>query len=100
MSSKSDATQRGLECGNDVDQFVGVALGRFDVERVDAGEFFCRTGSLCPPSPVSLAKGPMSPRPNTAVPLVMTPPQVAPCGEFRRHGRIGFDIQTGMGHAR
>ena len=33
-----DAAQRGLERGDDVDQLVGVVLGEFDVEDVDAGE--------------------------------------------------------------
>src|SRR5690606_23663112 len=34
-----DAAQRGLERGDDVDEFVRVVFGELDVEHVDAGEF-------------------------------------------------------------
>jgi hypothetical protein len=34
-----DAAQGGLHRGDDVDQLVGIVLGQFDVEHVDAGEF-------------------------------------------------------------
>ena len=36
---KVDAAQRWLERGNDLNQFVRVALGEFDIEYIDAREF-------------------------------------------------------------
>src|SRR3546814_17737116 len=36
---KIDTTQRGFQRCDDVDQFVGVGFGQFDIENVDAGEF-------------------------------------------------------------
>ena len=35
---KVDTAQRGLECGDDLDQLVWVALRELDVEHVNAGE--------------------------------------------------------------
>ena len=36
---KIDAAECGLQCGDDIDQLVRIALVHFDIENVDTGEF-------------------------------------------------------------
>ena len=45
------------------------------------------------------ASGPMSPRPSTAVPLVMTRDEVAARGVAEGVGRVGDDLLAGRGDA-
>jgi hypothetical protein len=66
-----NAAKSGLECRNDFNQLFGVFLIDLDVKYIDAREFLNRTA--LPSMTGLLAKGPMSPRPKTAVPLVTTP---------------------------
>jgi hypothetical protein len=45
------------------------------------------------------ASGPMSPRPSTAVPLVMTPTRLPREVNSCRQRRVGLDVQARVGHA-
>ncbi len=92
-----DAAQRGFERGDDFDELVRVALGEFDVEHVDAGKLFEQAA-------FALHHGLARERADVAQPehgraVGDHAHEVAARGVVEGLGRIGVDVQAGVGHA-
>ncbi len=92
-----DAAQGGLHRGDHVDQFVGVALGQFDVEDVDAGE-------LLEQAALALHHGFCGQRANVTQAqhgraVGDDADQIAARGVFRGQRGVGFDVEAGVGNA-
>ena len=92
-----DAAQRGLQCGDHVHQFVGVALGQLDVEHVNARK-------LLEQAALAFHDGFAGQRADVAqaqhrCAIGDDAHQVAPAGVLGCFGWIGRNFQTRVGHA-
>ena len=92
------AAQRRLQRGDDVHQLVGVALGQFDVEHVDAREFLEE-------APFAFHHRLARERADIAQPqhgraVGDHAHQIAARRVFGRQGWIGLNVQARIGHAR
>jgi len=93
-----DAAQGGFECGNDFNQFVGVALGQLDVKHVDAGKFLEQAA-------FALHHRLARQRANVAQTqhggaVGDHADQIAAAGVVISQVRVGLNVQAGVGHAR
>ena len=93
-----DAAQRGLHGGNDVDQLVRIALGQLNVVDIDARKFFEQTG-------FAFHHGLGGQRANVTQAqhrgaVGDHSDQIATGGVFVGFGRVGFNVQARVSHAR
>jgi hypothetical protein len=92
-----DAAQGGFERGDDLDQFVGVALGQFDIKHIDACKLLEQTG-------LALHHRFRGQRADVAQAehgraVGDHAHEVAARGVFESQRWVGFDRQTRVGHA-
>ena len=92
-----DAAESGLERGDDVHQFFGVGFIDFDIEHVDAGEFFKQYAFAFHHRFAGLGADIAQTEHGGAV--GNHGHQVAARGVFVGVLRVGLDFQTGGGHA-
>eukprot|EP01022_Parablepharisma_sp_SALTPOND_P023573 TRINITY_DN501_c0_g7_i1.p1 TRINITY_DN501_c0_g7~~TRINITY_DN501_c0_g7_i1.p1 ORF type:complete len:1271 (+),score=484.06 TRINITY_DN501_c0_g7_i1:9557-13369(+) len=93
-----DAAQGRLQCGDDLDQLVGVVLGQFDVEHVDTGEFL-EQAALAFHHRLGGQRTDVAQAQHGGA-VADDGHQVAARGVVEGLQRIGFDVQAGIGHAR
>jgi hypothetical protein len=93
-----DAAQRGLQRRDDVDQLVGVTLGQFDVEHIDAGELLEQAALAFHHRLAGQRADVAQPQHRRAV--GDHGHQVAAAGVLVRQRGVFLDRQAGIGHAR
>ncbi len=91
------AAERGLERGDDLDQLVGVALGEFDVEDVDAGKLL-EQAALALHHRLAGQRADVAEAQHRGA-VGDDADEVAARGVLVRERRIGLDRQAGVGHA-
>ena len=94
---KVDAAQCRFECSDDVDQLVGIALGQFDIEYIDTGEFFKQATFAL--HHWFTGEWPDVAQPQNCCAVGHDADQVATRGVLGRHGRVFLDRQARVGHA-
>ena len=93
-----DATERRLERRDDVDQFVRVALGQFDVEDIDPGELL-EQAALALHHRLGGERADVAQAEHRRA-VGDHPDQVGARGEVGRQRGSARDLQAGVGHAR
>ncbi len=92
-----DAAERGLQAGNDLDELVGVALGQFNVKHVHTGKLF-EQAALAFHHRLAGQRADVAQAQHGGA-VGDHAHEVAARGVVKRLGRVGLDVQAGVGYA-